>query len=257
MIFSPLEQFSILRFIPLGIGPFDISFTNSAFFCFLAIGFFLLLCTITTDQGGKINPSHWQLVVESVYSFVVSMVHGQLGYQGNRYLPMLFTLFCFLASVNLIGMIPYAFTGTSHLAVTISFSFSFFLGVTFIGFYRHGLHFFSLFFPPGAPLALAPLLVVLEIVSYSFRGISLGVRLFANMIAGHTLVKILCGFSWAILGRGFLLSLGSVLPFGVVVALTGLEFMVGALQAYVFCVLLCIYLNDAENLHLHLKRCLL
>ena len=146
-------------------------------------------------------------------------------------------------------MIPYSFTSTSHLAITMSLSFSFFVGVTLVGFARHGLHFFSLFLPPGAPLALAPLLVVLELVSYSFRGISLGVRLFANMMAGHTLVKILCGFSWTMLGRGILLTIGSFIPFGVVVALTGLEFMVGVLQAYVFCVLLCIYLNDAENLH--------
>ena len=249
MIFSPLEQFSVLLIFPLFVGSFDFSFTNSSLFFFLAVGLTAHLFSITTENGGRLSPTHWQLIVESVYFFVVSIVQGQLDSVGNRYLPILFSLFCFLASINLIGMIPYAFTSTSHLAITISLSFVFFIGVTLIGFRRHGLHFFSLFLPSGAPLALAPLLVVLEIVSYSFRGISLGVRLFANMMAGHTLVKILCGFSWSMLGNGLLLTVGSVLPFGVVVALTGLELMVCVLQSYVFCVLLCIYLNDSENLH--------
>lgn len=195
MIFSPLEQFSVLRIFPIFVGSFDFSFTNSSLFFFLAVALVLHLFSMTTENGGKIFPTYWQLIVESFYSFVVSMVQGQLGFIGNRYLPILFSLFCFLASVNLIGIVPYAFTSTSHLAITMSLSFAFFIGVTLIGFKRHGLHFFSLFLPSGAPLPLAPLLVVLEIVSYSFRGISLGVRLFANMIAGHTLVKILCGFS--------------------------------------------------------------
>ena len=146
-------------------------------------------------------------------------------------------------------MIPYSFTATSHFLVTFGLSLSLFIGITIVGFQTHGLHFFSFLLPKGAPLALAPLLVVLELVSYCFRAISLGVRLFANMMAGHTLVKILSGFAWTMLSVGGLLGIASVLPFGVVFALTGLEIGVACLQAYVFTILTCIYLNDAINLH--------
>ena len=162
---------------------------------------------------------------------------------------VIFTTFLFLLSTNLIGMIPYSFTATSHMVVTFGLSLSLFVGVTLIGFQTHGLHFLSFLLPKGAPLALAPLLVVLELVSYSFRAVSLGVRLFANMMAGHTLVKILSGFAWTMLSVGGVLAVASVVPFGVVLALTGLEIGVACLQAYVFTILLCIYLNDAINLH--------
>ena len=161
----------------------------------------------------------------------------------------MYTLFVFILMNNLIGMVPYSFTATSHLVVTFGLSLSLFIGITIVGFQTHGMHFFSFLLPKGAPLALAPLLVVLELVSYCFRAVSLGVRLFANMMAGHTLVKILSCFAWSMLSVGGVLTIASSIPFAVVFALTGLEIGVACLQAYVFTILICIYLNDAINLH--------
>jgi len=194
LFFSPLEQFTIISLIPMHIGNFYFSFTNSSLFMFLSTGLFMLLCMLVTVRGGTLIPTPWQSFVEMIYEFVVSLVSEQIGEKGKQYFPMLFTLFAFLLCSNLIGMIPYSFTTTSHFIVTFGLSVSVFIAVTIIGFQIHGLHFFSFLLPPGAPLALAPFLVVIELVSYGFRAISLGVRLFANMMAGHTLVKILSGF---------------------------------------------------------------
>jgi len=248
-MFSPLEQFSILSLFPISFGNFYLSFTNSALFMFLAVGAFLLLLSFVTSKGGLLVPTHWQSLIELIYEFVANLVQEQVGEKGKRYFPLIFTLFSFLLVCNLIGMIPYSFTVTSHFVVTFGLSVSIFIGVTIIGFQTHGLHFFSFFLPPGAPLGLAPLLVVLELVSYSFRAISLGVRLFANMMAGHTLVKILAGFSWTMLSVGGVMYVASLIPMAVVFALTGLEIGVAILQAYVFTILTCIYLNDAIHLH--------
>jgi len=248
-MWSPLEQFSIISLLPLHVGNFYFSFTNSSLFLFLSTGLFLLLFSLVTVQGGRLVPTYWQSFLEMVYEFVLNLVNEQLGAHGKKYFPFIFTLFVFLLCNNLIGMIPYSFTTTSHLVITFSLSISIFLAVTIIGFQIHGIHFFSFLLPPGAPLALAPFLVVIELVSYCFRGISLVVRLFANMMAGHTLVKILSGFSWTMMAAGGLLSVASVIPFGVVFALVFLEVGVACLQAYVFTILTCIYLNDAINLH--------
>ena len=249
MISTPLEQFSIISLIPLHIGNVYFSFTNSALFLFLTTGLLFLLFRLVTQNGGFLVPSRWQSVVEMIYEFVVSLVDEQIGAQGRKYFPLIFTTFVFLLFANLIGMIPYSFTATSHLVVTFGLSLSLFIGITIIGFQLHGTHFFSFLLPKGAPLALAPLLVVLELVSYCFRAVSLGVRLFANMMAGHTLVKILSGFAWTMLSLGGLLTAASIIPFGIVFALTGLEIGVACLQAYVFTILTCIYLNDVINLH--------
>ena len=249
MISSPLEQFAIIPIIPLHIGNFYFSFTNSSLFMMLTTGFFLLLSFFVTFKGGNLVPNRWQSFVEMIFEFVANLVEEQVGHKGKKYFPFIFTLFTFLLFSNLIGMIPYSFTTTSHLIVTFSLSVSVFLGVTFIGFQTHGLHFFSFLLPPGAPIALAPFLVVIELVSYSFRAISLGVRLFANMMAGHTLVKILSGFAWTMLSLGGFLSLAAIIPFVVVFALIFLEIGVACLQAYVFTILTCIYLNDAIHLH--------
>jgi F-type H+-transporting ATPase subunit a len=249
MMFSPLEQFTIVTLLPLRWGSVILSFTNSALYLLVATGLCVLMLHWVTQEGGRLLPTRWQSLVELVYGFVASLVEEQIGAQGRRYFPLIFTLFTFLLTANLIGMIPYSFTATSHMVVTFGLSLSLFLGITIVGFQIHGLHFFSFLLPKGAPLALAPLLVVLELVSYCFRAVSLGVRLFANMMAGHTLVKILSGFAWSMLGVGGLLSLASVIPFGIVFALTGLELGVACLQAYVFTILTCIYLNDAIHLH--------
>lgn len=231
------------------IGHFYFSFTNAALFMCLSTSIFLCLCSLVTVRGGTLVPTTWQSFVEMMYEFVVNLVREQVGEKGKQYFPMIFTLFAFLLCSNLIGMIPYSFTTTSHFVVTFSLSVSIFIAVTIIGFQMHGLHFFSFLLPPGAPLALAPFLVVIELVSYGFRAISLGVRLFANMMAGHTLVKILSGFAWSMLSLGGVLKLAASIPFLVVFALMFLEIGVACLQAYVFTILTCIYLNDAIHLH--------
>ena len=249
MIYTPLEQFSIVSLFPIRVGNIFLSFTNSSLYMLLATGLVSLLFYLVTRGGGFLVPSRWQSVVEMTYQFVGSLVEEQIGAEGRKYFPLILTTFLFLLSNNLIGMIPYSFTATSHLVVTFGLSFSLFIGITTVGFNRHGIHFFSFLLPKGAPLALAPLLVVLELVSYSFRAVSLGVRLFANMMAGHTLVKIISSFAWTMLSFGGVLGVASVIPVVIVFALTGLEIGVACLQAYVFTILICIYLNDAIHLH--------
>lgn len=249
MISTPLEQFSIISIVPLHIGNVYFSFTNSSLYMFLATGLVSLLCYLVTIHGGYLIPSRWQSIVEMIFQFVRSLVEEQIGPHGCKYFPLVFTTFLFLLSANLIGMIPYSFTATSHLVVTFGLSLSLFVGITIVGFQHHGLHFFSFLLPKGAPLILAPLLVVLELVSYCFRAVSLGVRLFANMMAGHTLVKIISSFAWSMLSVGGILAVASVIPVIIVFVLTGLEIGVACLQAYVFTILVCIYLNDAIHLH--------
>lgn len=249
MISTPLEQFAIINLIPLHIGNLYFSFTNSSLYLFLSTGLIILLFYLVTQNGGFLVPSRWQSLVEMIYEFVVSLVDEQIGKKGRFAFPLIFTTFTFLLFTNLIGMIPYSFTATSHLVVTFGLSLSLFIGITIVGFQIHGLHFFSFLLPKGAPLVLAPLLVVLELVSYCFRAVSLGVRLFANMMAGHTLVKILSGFAWTMLSVGGIMYVVSLIPFLVVFALTFLEVGVACLQAYVFTILTCIYLNDAIHLH--------
>jgi len=248
-MYSPLEQFNLITILPLHIGNFYFSFTNSSLFMLLSVGIFLALLKAVMHEGGFLVPTRWQSVVEMIYEFVLNLVQEQIGPAGRKYFPILFTTFSFLLCSNLIGMIPYSFTTTSHFVVTFGLSVSLFIGVTIIGFQHHGLHFFSFLLPPGAPLALAPFLVVMELVSYCFRAISLGVRLFANMMAGHTLVKILAGFSWTMMSLGGIVAIAGLVPFGVVFALTFLEIGVACLQAYVFTILTCIYINDAIHLH--------
>jgi len=191
---SPLEQFSIISFGALPLGNFIFSFTNSAFFMLLSLMGFLKFMEYGTKTNGLLIPNTFQSLAELLYKFIFDLVFEQIGKKGVPYFPLIFSLFTFIISLNLIGMIPYGFTATSHLVITFGLSVSMFIGITLIGFKIHGIHFFGFLLPPGAPLALAPLLVVLELVSYGFRAISLGVRLFANMMAGHTLVTILAGF---------------------------------------------------------------
>nr|YP_665686.1 ATP synthase F0 subunit 6 [Mesostigma viride]AAL36725.1 ATP synthase F0 subunit 6 [Mesostigma viride]ADU04586.1 ATP synthase F0 subunit 6 [Mesostigma viride] len=248
-VFSPLEQFAIFYVIPISIGTWNISITNSALFLFTALALGSLWFSFATQKGGQLIGNAWQTIVEMIYEFVFQLLFNQIARKGLIYFPLIFTLFTFLILCNLLGMIPYSFTVTSHLIVTLSLSFSLFIGVTIVGFQNHGLHFFSFLLPPGAPLALAPLLVTLELISYCFRALSLGIRLFANMMAGHTLVKILSGFAWSMLSMGGFFLIAQLAPLGIVVAITGLELGVALLQAYVFTILICIYLNDSINLH--------
>jgi len=247
-IFSPLEQFNIVSIIPISIGNFDISFTNSSVIALIVT--FVLVCLMSfVTFKSTLVPTRWQSVTEILYEFVLSLLVENIGEKGVKYFPIMFTTFMFIFSCNIIGMVPYSFTVTSHLIVTFGLAMALFLGINIIGVRTHGFHFLSLFLPAGAPLAMSPFLVLIELVSYFFRVISLAVRLFANMMAGHTLLKILAGFAWTMISVGGILYVVHLVPLLVIFAIVGLEFAIAFLQAYVFTVLSCIYLNDAINLH--------
>jgi F-type H+-transporting ATPase subunit a len=239
---SPLEQFAIRRVIDLHIGGLDISITNSSIM--MAIAVLLVTAFLTLSMtGAALVPGRWQSMAELAYEFVAKMVRDNVGQEGMGYFPFIFTLFMFILFCNLLGLIPYSFTATSHIIVTFALAAVVFIGVTIIGFVRHGAHFLKLFVPSGVPIFLLPLIVVIEIISYLTRPISLSVRLFANMMAGHTMLKVFAGF---VVGLGVLLGWA---PLAFITALTALELLIAILQAYVFAILSCIYLNDAINLH--------
>ena len=248
-IFSPLEQFSINRFIPIFIGQLDFSITNSSVLVIISTTVAFLFYNFACSNA-KLLPSAWQSTAEFIYEFIYFTVLSEnVKKNGPLYFPMLFTIFSFIFFCNLLGMIPFSFTVTSHIVVTLGLAMLAFFAINVIGIKTHGFHMLSLFLPPGAPIALAPLLVMIELVSYSFRVISLALRLFANMMSGHCLLKILAGFAWTMLGAGGILSIAHFLPLIVIFAIVGLELSIAFLQAYVFTVLLCIYLNDAISLH--------
>lgn len=240
--FDPLHQFQITRLREISLGGVDASFTNSALFMVIAIVAITAFMLVAV-RGRALVPSRLQSMAELSYEFIANMIRENAGKAGMRYFPFIFTLFMFILFCNLIGMIPYTFTVTSHIIVTFAMALIVFIGVTVIGFARHGLHFLKLFVPSGVPMALLPLLVVIEVLSYLIRPISLSVRLFANMTAGHTMLKVFASFV-VMLGV-----LGGWAPLAFVVALTALEIGIAFLQAYVFTILTCIYLNDALHLH--------
>jgi F-type H+-transporting ATPase subunit a len=239
---SPLEQFQIKRLIPIEIGGLDLSFTNSALFMLIAVALITLFLTYSMSSRALV-PGRLQSMAELSYEFIANMIRENVGTEGRRYFPFIFTLFMFILFGNLLGMIPYSFTYTSHIIVTFAMAAVVFVGVTVIGFARHGAKFLKLFVPSGVPVFLLPLLVVIEVLSYLTRPISLSVRLFANMMAGHTMLKVFAGF---VVALGFLAGWA---PLAFIVALTGLEIGIAVLQAYVFTILTCIYLNDAIHLH--------
>lgn len=246
MIFSPLEQFEITPVIYLL--PAKFIFTNSGFFLVLTICITTLYFTIILANSSLI-PNRWQSISEMTYEFVQNMLYEALQDKGNVFFPIIFTTFIFVFACNLLGMIPYTFTVTSHIIFTFGLGMIIFTGLNIIGLRKHGLHFFSLFLPPGAPLALALLLVPIELISYFFRVIALSVRLFANMMAGHTLLKILATFAWKMLTIGGVFLIIQLFPLGIIIAITGLELAIAFLQAYVWTTLTCLYLSDALNLH--------
>lgn len=242
---SPFEQFEINPLLSINT---SLSFTNSSLFALIALSTLIFFFYLSTYKS-SIVPNAWQSTVESIYEFISGMVYGQIGPRGYKYLPLIFTTFTFILACNMLGMVPYTFTVTSHLIVTLGLAMSIFIGVNIIAGTQHGLHFFSFFLPQGISLALAPFLVLIELISYLFRVVSLAVRLFANMMSGHALLKILAGFSWTMSTKGGILLAASIVPLAIVFALTGLELAIAFLQAYVFSVLVCIYLNDAIHLH--------
>ena len=200
-------------------------------------------------KKSSLIPNRFQSSVELLYEFVSNMVKENVGTGGKKYFPFIFSLFMFILFGNLLGMIPYSYTFTSQIIVTITLALIIFIGVTLIALIKHKLKFFTFFFPSGVPIALAPLLIPIEIISYLMRPVSLSVRLFANMLAGHTMMKVFAGLIIMMTSASGVLKAGAVLPLLAVIGLTGLEFLVAALQAYVFSILTCMYLHDALHLH--------
>jgi F-type H+-transporting ATPase subunit a len=238
---SPLAQFRIEDIVPLHIGRFDVSFTNSAAMMVAAVLVSTLLLVLA-GRPAALVPGRLQSIGELSYEFIAGMVRDNCGTAGMKYFPWVFSIFMFVLFGNFLGMIPYTFTFTSHIIVTFGLALMVFLTVTVIAFARHGFHFFAFFLPEGTPLAMAPMVIALEILSYFIRPVSLSIRLFANMMAGHTMLKVFGSFVIA-------LGIFGVLPFAVNVALTLFEFLVAALQAYVFTILTCLYLKDAIEMH--------
>ena len=239
---DPMHQFEIKRLVELDLFGFDASFTNSALF--MVIGAVLItVFIIFAMRKAEMVPNRTQSVAELAYTFVANMVRDNVGTDGMKYFPFIFTLFMFVLTMNMLGMMPYSFTVTSHIIVTLVLALMVFIGVTIVGFVKHGAHFFSFFVPKGVPFILLPLIVVVEVISYLTRPLSLSVRLFANMTAGHTLLKVFAAF---VVAMGIF---GGWAALAFMVAFTGLEFLVAFLQAYVFAILTCIYLNDALHLH--------
>ena len=238
---DPIHQFEIKELIPLELFEINISFTNSSLFMSLAIISIILLLLISIKNQSLI-PSRLQSISEIFYEFIANMISDNIGEKGHKFFPLIFTLFAFILFGNMLGMLPYGFTFTSHIIVTFVLAIFIFLFVTLLGIFIHGFKFFGLFVPKGVPMLMLPLMVPIEIISYLSRPISLSVRLFANMMAGHTMLKIFAGFIVP-------LGIFGVAPLLVGVALTALEVLIAFLQAYVFTILTCIYLNEAINLH--------
>jgi F-type H+-transporting ATPase subunit a len=239
---DPMHQFEIRRLIDLEFLGLDASFTNSALYMIIAVTLITFL-TIWGMRGRALVPTRMQSIAEISYEFVANMVRDNVGAAGQRYFPFVFSLFMFVLFCNMLGMTPYSFTVTSHIIVTFALAAFIFIGVTIIGFIRHGFGFLKFFVPSGVPMALLPLLVVIEIISYLTRPMSLSVRLFANMMAGHTMLKVFGAF---VVALGLI---GGWAPLAFMVIFTGLEVLVAFLQAYVFAILTCIYLNDALHMH--------
>jgi len=246
MAVDPIEQFQIHNLFPIAkIGHTEIAFTNSAAFMLAAVVAITAFLVIGTAKRSLV-PSRLQSAAEIAYEFVATTVRSTAGSEGMRFFPFVFTLFMFILTVNFIGLIPYTFTVTSHIIVTAALAITVFLTVLLYGLYRHGLHFFNLFVPKGVPIYILPLIVFIEILSFISRPISHSVRLFANMLAGHITLQVFASFIILMGGAmGALGWAGSVLPFGMIVILFALETLVAFLQAYVFAILTCIYLNDA------------
>ena len=246
MATDPIEQFHIVNLFPIAkIGNTDIMFTNSAAFMLAAVVVITAFLVIGTARRGLV-PSRLQSAAELSYEFVASTVRSTAGSEGMRFFPFVFTLFMFILTVNMIGLIPYTFTVTSHIIVTAALAITVFLTVLLYGLFRHGFHFFNLFVPKGVPVYILPLIVFIEVLSFVSRPISHSVRLFANMLAGHITLQVFAGFI-ILMGSamGAIGWAGGVLPFGMIVILMALETLVAFLQAYVFAILTCIYLNDA------------
>ena len=239
---NPLDQFKIHYFTNFPeVAGMNLNFTNSALFMVLALGLVAAFMSLSM-RGRALVPGRWQSMAEMSYEFVANMVRDNVGSEGRKYFPFIFTLFMFIVALNVLGLMPYSFTATSHIAVTFALAAFIFLAVTFIAIYRHGLKFFGFFLPHGTPWWLAPLMIFIELFAYLASPISLSVRLGANMMAGHTMLKVIAGFVTA-------MGVFGIVPLAFLMVLSGFELFVAILQAYIFTVLTCVYLNDSIHLH--------
>jgi F-type H+-transporting ATPase subunit a len=246
---SPLEQFEVTSLLSLDapiLGYIGLTLTNLALY---SIIIFILIVGLhyMGNNDTKLLPSKWSILLESLFASINSMVREQIGRE--IYLPFIYSLFFFILIANLLGNIPYSFTITTSVIVSIGLSFTILIGVTILGLSIHKIHFFSFFIPSGTPLALVPLLVLIELISYLARAFSLGIRLFANVVAGHTLLKILSTFLYQMFSGGIIIFIVTLVPFALFLAITGLELAVSFIQAYVFVLLVCSYIKDAIELH--------
>jgi F-type H+-transporting ATPase subunit a len=239
---DPIKQFQIQPIIPLEVAGIDISFTNSSLWMMIALIVSVAFMSFATYRP-RLIPGRTQAFAESLYGFIANMIRDNIGQEGRRYFPLIFTIFVVVLMGNMLGMIPYSFTYTSHIAVTMGLALAIFIFITILGFVRHGMKFLSIFSPAGVPWALKPLIIPIEVLSYLIRPVTLSVRLFANMMAGHLMLKVFAGFCVA-MGVGF-----GLIPMFFNTLLIGFEFLIAFLQAYVFTILSCIYLKDAIDLH--------
>jgi len=242
---DPIHQFHIINYFTLGhLGPYEIAFTNSAAYMVVAVVIIAFLMLIPT-RGGALVPSRMQSVAEMSYEFVADTIQSSAGREGMRFFPFVFSIFMFIMVVNIVGWVPFTFSVTSQIIVTVALALLVFFTVVIYGFYRNGLKFLKLFVPAGIPIYILPLVTAIEIMSFLSRPVSHSVRLFANMLAGHITLKVFAGFVTMLGAFGIAGWVGAILPLALTVALSALELLVAALQAYVFAILTCIYLNDA------------
>nr|YP_008083543.1 ATP synthase F0 subunit 6 [Neopyropia tenera]AGL96396.1 ATP synthase F0 subunit 6 [Neopyropia tenera] len=245
---SPLEQFEIIPLIPLELFGLNMSLTNASIFLILSVALSIFWSTLVIYKN-KLVPGNWQSVKEIFYDTTLTLVKDNLGKKGYAYFPFIFTIFTIILYCNLIGMVPYSFTVTSHIAFTFGLALSIYIGINIIGFRTHGIKFFTIFLPKGVPLFIVPLVVAIEFVSYVVKVFTISIRLFANMTSGHTLLKIIAGFVWTMISIGGVFVYLQIIPLVLLLALVGLEIGIALLQAYVFTLLTCIYLNDVLEMH--------
>jgi F-type H+-transporting ATPase subunit a len=245
---NPLDQFAIKRYADLSVAGADAAFTNASLFMLVVLGLILAFFYAAT-RNPAIVPGRMQAALEGMTGFITDMVNENIGPKGRPFVPFIFSLFIFILVANLVGLVPFTFTVTSHIAVTFAFAALIFLLCVIVGLARHGFHFFSLFVPANTPPVLLLLIVPIELISFLSRPLTLSIRLFANMTAGHILLKVFAGFVISLGAAGGALSLLFPVPLAMTVAFYGLELIVAVVQAYVFALLTCIYLNDSINLH--------
>ncbi len=241
---NPIEQFSIHPVLPISIGHLDFSLTNSGLYMLLAVAVSCLIAAIGA-RGGSGVPGRLQALAEMGYEFIAGMVRSAAGEHGMRFFPLVFSIFFFILICNIIGLIPYSFTATSQIIITAALALMVFFTVIVIGVMEHGTGFFKLFVPSGVPIYILPLVVAIEVISFLSRPLSHSVRLFANMLAGHITLNVFGGFVVMLLGAGAATGVLAILPFAMTIGLYALELLVAFLQAYVFTMLTCMYLNDA------------